>query len=104
VGNSIELETIANRGHVVALPILGEGDRCCSGTERWARIHKTLGIAMGSAEGVVTEVDAIIEAHQKSVGVSGTLVSTGPVRRSERLNHNFPMIPHLFLTSARADA
>lgn len=32
---------------------------------------------MGSAEGVVTEVDSVVEAHQKRVGVSGTLVSMG---------------------------
>jgi len=45
--------------------------------KRWARIHIIPGIAMGSAEGVVTEVDAIVEAHQKRVRVSGTLVSMG---------------------------
>jgi hypothetical protein len=61
----------------VAQPILSlsEGDRCYSGAKRWARIHIKLGIAMGSAEGVVTEVNSIVEAHQKRVGVSGTLVS-----------------------------
>ena len=32
---------------------------------------------MGSAEGMVTEVDAVVEAHQKSVGISETLVSMG---------------------------
>lgn len=32
---------------------------------------------MDSAEGVVPEVDAIVEAHQKGVRVSGTLVSMG---------------------------
>ena len=37
----------------------------------------TLGIVLGSAEGVITEIYAVVEAHQKRVGVSGTLVSTG---------------------------
>lgn len=56
---------------------LSEVNRCYSGTNRWARIHVTRGIAMGSAEGVVTEVDSVVEAHQKRVRVSGTLVSMG---------------------------
>lgn len=42
--------------------ILSEGQWCYSGTKRSARIHVTAGIAMGSAEGVVAEVDAIVEA------------------------------------------
>jgi hypothetical protein len=62
---------------VVAQPILRlrEVNRCYSGANRRARIHITRGIAMGSAEGVVTEVDSIVEAHQKRIRVSGTLVS-----------------------------
>jgi hypothetical protein len=62
---------------MAALPIWSEGNRCYSGKKRWAGIHIMSGIAMGSAEGVVTEVDAIVEAHQKRVRVSGTLVSMG---------------------------
>lgn len=82
--------------------ILSEGDRRYSGKKRWTRIHITPGIAMGSAEGVVTEVDSIVEAHQKCVRVSGTR-QHGPVRRAQHcLNHNLPMIPHLSLASARA--
>ncbi len=59
-GNSIEFETIASR---VRRPIWSECKRCYSGTKRWTRIHITPGIAMGSAEGVITEVYAIVEAH-----------------------------------------
>lgn len=58
--------------------VLSKSKRCYSGTKRSARIHVTLGIAMGSADGVITEVDAIVEAHQKGVRVSETVVSIGP--------------------------
>ncbi len=63
----------------MAQPILSlsEGNRRYSGTKRWTRIHITPSIAMGSAEGVIAEVDSIVEAHQKRVRVSGTLVSMG---------------------------
>lgn len=84
-----ELETIASRGHVVAQPILSEGDRCYSGTKRWARIHITPGIAMGSAERVVTEVNAIVEAYQKRVGVPGTR-QHGPCTSSRTSQSQFP--------------
>jgi hypothetical protein len=36
------------------------------------------GIHMGSRDRVVTKVDAIVEAHQEGVRVSGTLVSILP--------------------------
>jgi len=84
-------------------PISTEGNRCYSGMKRWARIHITPGVAIGSAEGVVTEVDAIVEAYHKRVRVSGTFRQHGPGCRAQHLNHSFPMIPHLFLISARAD-
>ena len=36
---------------------------------------KVSGIHMGPGGGIVTEVDPIVEAHQKGVRISGTLVS-----------------------------
>jgi hypothetical protein len=73
-GNNIELEVITDRGCVTAQPGLSEGKRRYSGTKRSARIHVTPSIAMGSAEGVITEVYAVVEAHQKGIRVSKTLV------------------------------
>ncbi len=58
-------------------PILSEVKRCYGGTKRSAGIHITPGVAMGSSKGVVTEVDAIIEADHERVRVSRALVSMG---------------------------
>ena len=68
-GNSFEFDVITHR-RLVALTIYTEGHRCYGGMNRRARIHKTPGITVGSAEGVLAEVDAVVEAHQKRVGIS----------------------------------
>jgi hypothetical protein len=41
---------------------------------------EVIGIHMGSRGRVVTEVDAIVEADQEGVRVSGTLVSILPIQ------------------------
>ena len=58
-------------------PGVSESKRRYSGTKRSARIHVTSSIAMGSAEGVVTEVYPIVEAYQKGIRISRALVSIG---------------------------
>lgn len=63
VGNSTEPETVANWGRVGVQLGMSEGKRWYSGRVRSAGIDITLGIPATSGIGVVTKVDAIVEAH-----------------------------------------
>jgi hypothetical protein len=52
---------------------------------------------MGFRARAITEVDAIVEAHQEGIGISGTFLSICPFSCVQRhgINYIFPMIPDL---------
>jgi hypothetical protein len=64
--------------------------------------HELIGIHMEFRARVVTKVDAIVEAHQEGIGISGTLLSICAFSCVQGINYIFPMTPDLELTSAGA--
>jgi hypothetical protein len=56
------------------------------------------GIRMRPRGRMVTEVDAIVEAHQEGVRISGTLMSIFFIWSYKNIvRYNFPMSAHLYL-------
>jgi hypothetical protein len=62
-GSSTEPETVADWGRVGVQPGMSEGKSWYSRRARSAGIDIALGIPTASGVGVVTKVDAIVEAH-----------------------------------------
>lgn len=99
--HSIELETIGDRSRAGGLPNLMEVNRCCLEMTRLVGFHDVIATrVVEHGRAVLTEVYAVVEAHQERVGISGIFMSISPVRRIQYDNHIFPMIPALLLTSA----
>lgn len=101
--HGIELETIADRvrGRVGGRPNLMEVNRCCLEMGRLVGFHGLVATRVEHAgRTVLTEIDAVVKAHQEGVSISEIFVSIRPACRVQYVIYIFPIIPALLLTSA----